>query len=212
MNMGTTRDSQKGFVRAALYSMACLLICAGNAFAQGSASISGRAVDSSAAAIPSAKVTVRNTETGETRMTTTNESGFFRVLSLPVGKYEVKAENEGFKTQVRSGISLAVGQESVLNVALEIGTLSQEVTVSEEAPMVNTTTAETSGLLGERAVKDLPLNGRSFDNLVSLNAGTVDFSSVHTTTSQYSGGLGKLFSISARRPDATHEIRTYVQE
>ena len=191
--------------------LAAMLAATAAVWAQGIGSISGRAVDSSAAAVPSANVTVRNTETGETRTTITDESGFYRVLSLPVGKYEVRVENKGFMAQVRSGINLSVGQEAVVNVTLEVGTLSQEVTVTGEAPMVNTTTAETSGLVGERAVKDLPLNGRSFDNLVSLNAGTVDFSSVHTTTSQYSGGLGKLFSISGRRPDANLFLLNGVQ-
>jgi len=97
------------------------------------------------------------------------------LLSLPPGKYEVKAEKDGFKAVVRTGINLVVGQEAIINVTLEVGSLTQEVTVTGEAPVVNTTTAETSGLVNEQQVKDLPLNGRSYDQLITLNAGTLDF-------------------------------------
>jgi TonB-dependent receptor-like protein len=83
-----------------------------------------------------------------------------------------------------------------------VGELMQEVTVNAEAQMVNTTTAETSGLVGEREVKDLPLNGRSFDDLITLNAGTVNFTPMHTTSSAYTGGLGNRFSVSGRRTDS----------
>ena len=167
--------------------------------AQGTASISGRAVDASGAAIPDARVSVRNVETGETRATNTDAGGFYRVLSLPVGGYEINVGKDGFKTAIRLGINLSVGQEAVVHVALEVGALAQEVTVTAEAPLVNTTTAETSGLVGEQQVKDLPLNGRSFDNLITLNAGTVNYSAMHTTSNGYTGGFGNTFSISGRR-------------
>ena len=175
---------------------------AAQAWPQATSSISGIVSDSSGAAVPRAALTVKNTETAMSRTVDTNDAGLYRVLSLPVGHYEVKAEREGFKTGVRSGISLVVGQEAVVNFSLEVGELMQQVTVTGEAPLVNTTTAETAGLVGERAVKDLPLNGRSFDNLITLNAGTINFSPMHTPGSNYTGGLGNRFSISGRRPDA----------
>ncbi len=106
----------------------------------------------------------------------TDDTGNFRAMSLPVGPYQVRAEKTGFKTQVRTGVNLAVGQEAVVNLRLEVGELAQQVTVSEEAPVVNTTTASVSGLVGEREVKDLPLNGRSFDNLITLNPGAINYS------------------------------------
>ncbi len=84
-----------------------------------------------------------------------------------------------------------------MNLRLEVGEISQEVTVVEETPMVNTTTSSVSGLVGEREVKDLPLNGRSFDNLITLNPGAINYGlkSANTSTSN-----GNTFSVAGRRP------------
>src|SRR5947207_1176547 len=91
----------------------------------------------------------------------------------------------GFQSVVRTPINLVVSQEAVVNLKLGVGTISQEVTISEEVPLVNTTTSSISGVVGEREVKDLPLNGRSFDNLITLNPGTINFGlkSAQTSTS-----------------------------
>src|SRR5208282_4724595 len=125
-------------------------------------------------------------ETGASRAVTTGEGGSFEVLSLAVGEYELKAEKAGFKATLRTGIHLVAGQEAVVNLRLEVGEVVQQVTVTGELPLVNTTTAPVSGLVGEREVKDLPLNGRSFDNLITLNPGTINYTdmrSPNTTTS-----------------------------
>src|SRR5579871_1711863 len=129
------------------------------AFAQVTGSISGRVEDASGASVGGAIVTVRNLETGATRTVTTDETGGFRALSLPVGLQEVRAEKPGFQAAVRTGINLVVGQEAVVNLKLEVGELTQELSVSSEAPLVDTTTASVSGLVAEREIKDLPLNG-----------------------------------------------------
>src|SRR5580698_7745628 len=126
------------------------------------ATISGKVEDPSGAGVSGATVTVKSLETGATRAATTDEMGDYKVLSLPLGAQEVKVEKQGFTTQVRTGIRLEVGQQAVVNLQLHVGDFVQQVTVSEEVPMVNTTTASVSGVVGERAVKDLPLNGRSF--------------------------------------------------
>ena len=97
--------------------------------------------------------------------------GNYRALSLGIGPHEVRASKTGFKTQIRNRINLEVGQDAVVNLRLEVGEIAQEVTVSDEIPVVNTTTSSVSGIVGEREVKDLPLNGRSFDNLITLNPG-----------------------------------------
>src|SRR5580658_3306299 len=160
--------------------------------------ISGKVEDSSGAGIGGATVTVKSLETGATRVVTTDDAGDFKALSLPLGPQEVKAEKTGFRTQVRTGIKLEVGQEAVVNLQLHVGDFVQQVTVSEEVPVVNTTTAPVSGIVGERAVKDLPLNGRSFDNLITLNPGTINYSSekaLNTSTSN-----GNTFSVAGRRP------------
>ena len=109
----------------------------------------------------------------------------------------MRAEKTGFKAQVRTGVNLAVGADAVVNMRLEIGDLAQEITVNEEIPVVNTTTSSVSGLVGEREVKDLPLNGRSFDNLMTLNPGVINYGlkSANTSTSN-----GNTFSVDGRRP------------
>ncbi len=170
------------------------------ASAQVAASITGKIEDPSGGAIPGAAVIATSLETGATRTATADEGGNYRVLSLPVGRYEVKVEKEGFKSQVQTGINLVVGQQAVVNLRLELGAVQQQVVVMAEAALVNTTTASVSGLVGERQVKDLPLNGRSFDNLIALNAGAVNFTT-NTATATSSNGPRNFFTVAGRRPD-----------
>jgi hypothetical protein len=171
-------------------------LIAAPAWAQ-SASISGRVEDPSGSPIAGATVTVKSLETGASRTTATNADGNYKVLSLPLGPQEVKAEKPGFKAALRSGIDLRIGQEAVANLRLEVGDLAQQVTVSEQAPVVNTTTASAAGMVGEREVKDLPLNGRSFDNLIALNPGSINFSALKSAETSTSDG--NTFSVEGRR-------------
>ena len=167
------------------------------ALAQVTASVVGTVQDTSGAVIPGVAVTVRSLETGAARTVTTDDRGYYRALSLPVGRYEVAAEKTGFQTQLRTGITLVVGQEAVVNLNLEVGEIQQTVTVAAEAPLVNTTTASTSGLVGEQQVKDLPLNGRSFDNLLTLNPGTSNPTALRVAGG--AAGPGNNFNIAGRR-------------
>ena len=153
-----------------------LLAIAPAASGQVTAAISGKVEDPSGAGMRGVTVTVKSLETAATRSVTTGDTGEFRVLSLPVGQYQVRAEKTGFQTEVRNGINLVVGQQAVVNLRLQLGDLAQEVTVTEQTPIVNTTTSSVSGIVGEREVKDLPLNGRSFDNLMTLNPGVINYS------------------------------------
>jgi UDP-3-O-[3-hydroxymyristoyl] glucosamine N-acyltransferase len=100
-----------------------------------------------------------------------------------LGAQEVKAGEAGLQGCVlRTGIDVRIGQEAVVNLRLEVGDLAQQVTVSEQTPVVNTTTASVAGMVGEREVKDLPLNGRSFDNLMTLNPGSINYSALKSAT------------------------------
>src|SRR5271166_5908504 len=167
-------------------------------WAQVTASISGRVEDATGAGVPGATVTVKSLETGATRSVVTGESGNFRLLSLPLGHQEVKVEKTGFKEAVRTGINLEVGQEAVVNLQLQVGEFAQQVVVSAEAPVVNTTTASVRGVVGEREIKDLPLNGRSFDNLITLNPGAINYSAMKSANTSTSDG--NTFSVDGRRP------------
>jgi hypothetical protein len=177
--------------------MVMCLAGAQSGWAQVTGVLSGRVVDASEAAVPGATITVKSIETGATRTATTDDSGAYRIVSVPVGPQEVRAEKTGFKAAVRLGIDLAVGQEAVANLRLEVGTASDSVTVTADTPLVNTTTSAISGLVNERQIKELPLNGRSFDNLMTLNPGIIDYvlKSPSTSTSN-----GNTFSVAGRRP------------
>jgi hypothetical protein len=177
------------------------LILAPRSFAQVSATLSGTVTDPSGATVAGAAVTLNNLETGAIRITTTEETGQYRVFALPVGRYEVRVTKSGFAEQVQSGIRLAVGQEATVNLTLRLGPTSQQITVNSDAPVVSVTTAAGSGLVGEQEVKNLPLNGRSYDLLLSLNPGIVNF------TWEKTGGIGisnsttgNNFAISGNRP------------
>src|ERR1700692_2020150 len=149
------------------------LIALGNGLVFGqSAALTGTVKDASGAALPGAAVTAKHIDTGQTRAAQADAGGSFSIQSLPVGQYELTVEKMGFRKEVRSGINLAVGQEAAVDLTLQVGSIDQQVTVTGEAPLVNTTLSSTSGLVTESQVKDLPLNGRSFDQLLTLNVGT----------------------------------------
>jgi hypothetical protein len=164
---------------------------------QVTAVISGSVEDASGGVIRGAAITVRSLETGATRAVMTDDAGHYRVFSLPLGAQEVKAEKAGFRIAVRKGINLQIGQDAVVNLRLEVGDLVQPVTVLADAPVVNTTTAAVSGMVGERAVKDLPLNGRSIDNLITLNPGAINYSAMKSANTSTSDG--NTFSVEGRR-------------
>lgn len=172
-----------------------------SAWAQGEASISGTVSDSTGGVIPGATVTVRNLETGAFRDLITNDSGTYDAPLLPIGRYEVTAEKTGFQRTTRTEVLLVLGQRASVDLTLPVGAVQEAVQVEGDASSVGVSTIDNSGLVGERQVKELPLNGRSFDNLLTLNGGTVNF------TSQRAGGVGasasavgNMFSVSGRRP------------
>jgi hypothetical protein len=177
------------------------LLVTSTARAQVSGVISGTIVDSSGGALAGVQVAAQNLETGAIRDAVSDVTGHYSVLSLPIGRYEVTAQKDGFQTEVRTGITLAVGQEAAVDLVLQLGEVRQQVTVSGEAPLVSATTTQTSGLVGERQVKDLPLNGRSYDELLTLNPGVVNFTWEKTGGVGISNStVGNMFSVSGNRP------------
>jgi hypothetical protein len=176
---------------------AALVICV-PLQAQVTAAISGRVEDASGGSIAGADITVKSAETGTTRTATTDNGGNYRVDALPLGKTTVHAEKAGFKAVDRTGIDLVVGQNAAVNFRLEIGSQIESVNVIEGIPTVNITTSPIAGLVTEDQVKDLPLNGRSLDVLITTNPGAINYSALkspQTTTSD-----GNTFSVAGRRP------------
>src|SRR5213594_4318953 len=175
------------------------LIVSGNGLVFGqefSATMSGVVHDANGGLVPGVSVTAKHTESGLTRTVIANENGSYRMPALPVGAYEVTAELSGFKQQVRRGINLVVTQEALVNFTLEVGDLKENVTVTEDAPLVNTTLSSTAGLVTREQIKDLPLHGRSFLELMTLNAGVI------SNRSNTSDNALPSFSIAGKRPDS----------
>jgi hypothetical protein len=168
---------------------------AGNA--QTSAAISGRVTDPTGAVVQGATVTVKSLETGATRTVTTNDSGDYTVLGLPPGPQELTAGKPGFNPLTPARVNLVVGQEAIVNFTLEVGKPVEVVNVTERTPLVNTSTEQVSGVVGEQQIKDLPLNGRSFDDLISLNPGAVNYSAMKSANTSTSDG--NTFSVDGRR-------------
>jgi hypothetical protein len=135
-------------------AVALALTVTSAARAQVSGAISGTAADSSGAVLPGVNVAVQSLETGAIRAAVSDGMGRYSVLSLPVGRYEVRAQKAGFRTEVRTGITLDVGQEATVDLVLQLGEIREQVTVTGEAPLVSATPTATAGLVGERQVKD----------------------------------------------------------
>src|SRR5262249_14748704 len=133
-------------------------------------------VDASGGSLPQADVKVRNVDTGFTQTTATDAAGAFLFSRLPVGNYELRVEKAGFTTYVQSGITLTVNQVANQTVTLQVGQVSERISVEANAELVATRTATTGQLIAQRLVVDLPLNGRGAQSLVFLSPGTVNLS------------------------------------
>jgi Carboxypeptidase regulatory-like domain len=163
--------------------------------------IAGDVVDPVGAPVAKAEVVIRNQETGSERRLITAESGIFSAPSIAVGVYTVSVSRDGFGSLERTGIALTVGQSIHLHFALAVGGVEQTVSVVDKPEVVDLSTQQSQGLVDERQVKELPLNGRSFDQLIELNPAAVSY------TNERSGGVGtsnssvgNMFSVSGRRP------------
>ncbi len=133
--------------------------------------IEGTVVDESGAAVPAASVTLRNTATNFERVVTSDRDGRFRGLLLPLGPYRVSASLSGFATVVRDGINLAVGQSVDLTLTLKVSSVQEEVVVSGDAPVIETSRAEAATRIDQNSINGLPNNGRNFLDFTKLTPG-----------------------------------------
>jgi outer membrane receptor protein involved in Fe transport len=137
------------------------------------ASVTGRITDGSGAVIPGATVTIRNVATALERTTSTNDAGYYTFSLLPPGGYQMRVESQGFKVSTRSGLIFEVDQRAELNFALEIGQLTEQIEVSANVAQLNTVEASRGQVIENRRIVDMPLNGRNYNQLALLSAGTV---------------------------------------
>ncbi|MCH7802891.1 MAG: carboxypeptidase regulatory-like domain-containing protein [Acidobacteria bacterium] len=161
------------------------------------ATLSGTVTDASGGVIPGASISVLHVETGSVRSTVSDDEGRYRVPLLQPGSYEVSAELVGFQTAVRSGVTLQVAGRAIIDLSLSVGEISERVVVQGEAPLVETTDATMGGLVDDKKIRDLPLNGRSFEQLALLQTGVSVF---HLAQSDSTVGTGTKFSVAGSRP------------
>ena len=136
------------------------------------ADVVGRVTDGNSGAMPNAKVTIQNKGTNEIRSAQTDESGDYVFSLLPIGRYTVKVEASGFKTFVAPEIVLASGDRIRVDAPMQVGQVSETVEVSAESlPALQTESSTIGALVNEKAVQDLPINGRNFITLAQLVPG-----------------------------------------
>ena len=163
--------------------------------------LSGTITDRTGAALGSATVLVHNEETGNERHLLTGPDGRYAAPSIPIGTYTVSVEAPGFTPQRRTAVPLTVGESKQIDLQLGVDTVTEQVTVIDTPAVVNLSTQQTSGLVDERQIKQLPLNGRSYDQLLTLNPATVNYTGQRSgSTGTSNSSVGNMFAVSGRRP------------
>ena len=136
-----------------------------------SSAINGVVTDSGDAVIPGAKVTLRNVDTNVERITVSNSAGDYFFSSVPPARYTLTFAAPNFQTETIAAFEVAVAQAVTINASLKVGDVSQSVTVEAAGTQVESSTAQLGTVIGEKAVNDLPLNGRNFTQLLTLTPG-----------------------------------------
>ncbi|MBI4454889.1 MAG: TonB-dependent receptor [Acidobacteria bacterium] len=163
------------------------------------ATILGTVRDESGGVLPGVSVGVKHLDTGAVRAIVTDDEGRYHAPNLALGNYEVQAELAGFQTAVRSGLKVSLGQEAILDFTMKVGEISEKVVVSGEAPLVQTASSTITALVDDKKIRDLPLNGRDFSQLATLQAGVYAPPSMgQNITALF--GAGPRISISGARP------------
>jgi hypothetical protein len=167
------------------------------------ATLTGTVTDSSGAVLTNVQVSIKNQATGEVRSVIVDTAGFYSAPNLLPGAYEVTFTSPGFATAVQNGVTLTVGAQQLLNIRMRIGQINEKVEVQELAPTVDLTTSTVGGFVGRDAVVQLPLNGRDWTQLATLQPGVDSVGSIQANTGspdRARRGYGVQMTISGSRP------------
>src|SRR5712692_5813464 len=178
------------------FATAAALLVAPSIFAQTTATITGDVSDQSGAVVPRAQIIITNLDTGQSRTVIANDTGRYYAPAMNPGRYKVSASAQGFERAVQSGITLTVGSEQVINLSLRPGQISETIEVTGDPPAVQTTTSNVAELVNTQTVRALPLNGRSFDQLIYLQPGISVATAAGGSPNQ---GRGVKFSVAGAR-------------
>ena len=160
----------------------------------------GRVADETGGILPGVDITARNQDTGITRAVVSDDEGRYRLSQLALGTYSVTAELAGFQAGVVQGITLSIVQASIVNITLRVGAITEQVVVTAEGSLVNTSSASVGALVDNQTITDLPLNGRDFLQLAALQEGVV---TPTTAIGGRTGDTGLKMTISGTRPNQT---------
>src|SRR5262249_55220752 len=166
--------------------------------AGGTAALAGHVRDPTGAAIPGASITVKNVGTAFTRTVVSDDQGRYTAPELPIGEYEVQGSLAGFQTVVRRGIQLNVGSRPVVDLQLPVGQTSETVSVTEEVSQVEVTSSAVSTLVNQTQLREMPLNGRNFEQLVLLTPGALSYPAGGSSALV---GRAATYAISGSRPE-----------
>ena len=187
---------------------AVLLLAATNAWAQATAQINGTVADSSGAVLPGVTVVAIQTDTGFRRESVTDQEGAYALLNLPIGPYRLEASLQGFRSFVQTGIQLQVSSNPVIKVTLELGQLSETLTVEGQAPLVETRNPAVGNVMTNAQVEALPMEGRNVASLVVTVGATVDTGNPSSRSLTQSRGIaiagGQQFGVAYVLDGALH--------
>jgi hypothetical protein len=159
--------------KLSIFAVLCVLLCAAVAVASTTGSITGIVTDATGAVVPGAKITATNVDTGVQSTVETDGAGFYNFPNLPVGNYNLSVGQHGFKTYTKTGIRIDANTVFRVDVKLELGEVSEKVTVQSDAVQVETQSTQMGEVINSQRIEAVPLNGRSFIDLLSLQPGVV---------------------------------------
>ena len=181
-----------------------LTMTVGMIHAESSSRLTGRVVDPSDQPVPRAQILVRNSATLVERSAATNSEGIYEISALPVGVYRMQVIAPGFRLYTAEALTTEIARTMVYDVRLEVGDISQEVTVTSPAPLIDGATTSVGHVIDDRSVQELPLNGRHFLDLPLLVPGSVTPSQTGFNTVPFRG-LGTLaINTAGTREDAVN--------
>lgn len=164
------------------------------------ATVSGTATDASGAAMVGAKIQATNADTNVSRSTVSDAQGRYTLSDLPVGTYNVQASQSGFRTVVHTGVTLSVGGTVVVDFSIPVGEVKETVSVESQVSRVETTSSEVSTLVSPTQMRELPLNGRNFEQLLALAPGVSTIAPALNFVTGRLYGMMNNYSVAGSRP------------
>jgi outer membrane receptor protein involved in Fe transport len=188
--------------RFVVFVLTCIISVHAHAQVAGG-TLTGTVGDISGAVIPDAQISIKNVATGLTRNMVSDTAGFFTAPNLLPGTYEITISSPGFATQVRTGINLQVGAQQVLNITMQVGQVTEKVQVTGAAPVVQLATSSIGAVVNSNTVRELPLNGRSWTDLATLEPGVAAIQTqvaLGIGATRGNRGFGDQISVAGARP------------